>query len=126
MGTPQPLHRARPAAFASHAASFISGESSPLVQLKSLLARVDALNPKLSAFVCLARESALSAAAQSEHRWRDNAPRSPIDGMALGIKDIIETADMPTGQGSPMWQGFETRRDAACVQALRQAGAIIL
>src|SRR5262249_27347615 len=46
--------------------------------------------------------------------------------MAIGIKDIIETEDMPTGQGSPIWAGFETRRDSASVQALREAGAVIL
>jgi Asp-tRNA(Asn)/Glu-tRNA(Gln) amidotransferase A subunit family amidase len=46
--------------------------------------------------------------------------------MPVGIKDIIETVDMPTGQGSPMWEGFESGRDSATVQALRDAGAIIL
>ena len=46
--------------------------------------------------------------------------------MVFGIKDVIETADMPTGQGSPMWTGFESRRDAAAVAALREGGGIIL
>ena len=116
----------RPASYASQAARFAAGEGSPLTELQARLARLDELNPKLSAFVRVARENALAAAAQSERRWRANAPLSPIDGMAIGIKDIIETEDMPTGQGSPLWEGFETRRDAACVQALREAGAIIL
>jgi Asp-tRNA(Asn)/Glu-tRNA(Gln) amidotransferase A subunit family amidase len=97
-----------------------------VTELKARLARLDELNPKLNAFVRIARENAFAAAAQSERRWRENAALSPVDGMAIGIKDIIETEDMPTGQGSPIWEGFETRRDAACVQALREAGAIIL
>ena len=46
--------------------------------------------------------------------------------MPVAIKDIIETADMPTGQGSPLWEGQESRRDSASVHALREAGAIIL
>ena len=46
--------------------------------------------------------------------------------MPLGIKDIIETADMPTEQGSPLFIGCRTGRDAASVAALRYAGAVIL
>src|SRR5436309_14941705 len=104
----------RPASYASQAARFAAGEGSPLTELQGRLARLDELNPKLTAFVRVARENALAAAAQSERRWRANAPLSPIDGMAIGIKDIIETEDMPTGHGSPLWEGLETRRDAAC------------
>src|SRR4029077_16890495 len=53
-------------------------------------------------------------------------PLSPTDGMPIAIKDIIETADMPTGQGSPLWEGQESRRDSASVHALREAGAVII
>ena len=59
-------------------------------------------------------------------RWRAGKALSPIDGMPLGIKDIIETADMPTEQGSPLFVGWRTGRDAASVAALREAGAVIL
>jgi Asp-tRNA(Asn)/Glu-tRNA(Gln) amidotransferase A subunit family amidase len=62
----------------------------------------------------------------SAERWCAGRPLSPIDGMPLGIKDIIETADMPTGQGSPLFVGCHTGRDAASVAALREAGAVIL
>ena len=46
--------------------------------------------------------------------------------MPMGIKDIIETADMPTEMGSPLFAGWRSEKDAACVSALRQAGAVIL
>ena len=46
--------------------------------------------------------------------------------MPIGIKDIIETADMPTEQGSPLFVGWRSERDAASVAALREAGAVIL
>jgi Asp-tRNA(Asn)/Glu-tRNA(Gln) amidotransferase A subunit family amidase len=46
--------------------------------------------------------------------------------MPMGIKDIIETADMPTELGSPLFKGWRSEKDAACVSALRQAGAVIL
>lgn len=80
----------------------------------------------VGAFVVLAPEEARRAADVSTERWRAGRPLSPIDGMPVAIKDIFETADLPTGQGSPLWEGFATRRDAASVQALRAAGAIIL
>jgi Asp-tRNA(Asn)/Glu-tRNA(Gln) amidotransferase A subunit family amidase len=51
---------------------------------------------------------------------------SAIDGMPIGIKDIIETADMPTEMGSPLFDGWCSGRDAAAVAALREAGAVIL
>jgi len=112
--------------YLSLAAQFKSGESSPSRELETRLKRLDAVEPTLKAFVHVARDAAKAAAAASDQRWRNNKPLSPIDGMVMGIKDIIETADMPTGQGSPQWEGFSTRRDAATVQALREAGAIIL
>ena len=63
------------------------------------------------------------AADRSAARWREGLPLSAIDGMPLGIKDIIETVDMPTEQGSPLFIGCRTGRDAASVAALREAGA---
>ena len=46
--------------------------------------------------------------------------------MPVGIKDIIETVDMPTEMGSPLFAGWRSQKDAACVSALRQAGAVIV
>ena len=53
----------------------------------------------------------------SSERWRAGKPLSPIDGMPVGIKDIIETADMPTEMGSPLFAGWRSQTDAACVAA---------
>lgn len=51
---------------------------------------------------------------------------SQIDGMPIGVKDIIETADMPTQMGSPIFTDWRPRFDSASVSALKQAGAVIL
>ena len=80
----------------------------------------------VGAFLVLNIEGARRVADDATARWRGGKPLSPIDGMPIGIKDIIETIDMPTGQGSPLWKGTMTRRDSASVHALREAGAIIL
>jgi amidase len=53
-------------------------------------------------------------------------PNRPLCGVPVGIKDIIDTADMPTECGSPIHQGHRPEADAACVARLRQAGAVIL
>ena len=61
---------------------------------------------------------------------RDPAARAakdgPLRGIAVGIKDIIDTADFPTEMGSPIYRGFRPRADAPVVAMLKQAGATIV
>jgi Asp-tRNA(Asn)/Glu-tRNA(Gln) amidotransferase A subunit family amidase len=120
MTTPQPMP------FFAAAADFAAGRDTPREFLERCLARLEAFEPAVGAFVCHDITAARAAADRSASRWRDGRPLSPIDGMPLGIKDIIETADMPTEQGSPLFVGWRTGRDAASVAALREAGAVIL
>jgi Asp-tRNA(Asn)/Glu-tRNA(Gln) amidotransferase A subunit family amidase len=108
------------------ARQFRSGETTPRAFLDSCLDAIARLDPSVGAFLTLNIDRARRAADDATARWRSGKPLSPIDGMPVGIKDIIETADMPTGQGSPLWKGFKTGRDSASVHALREAGAIIL
>jgi Asp-tRNA(Asn)/Glu-tRNA(Gln) amidotransferase A subunit family amidase len=112
--------------FFSAAAGFASGADTPREFLERCLRRLEAFEPAVGAFVCHDIAAARTAADRSAERWRDGRPLSPIDGMPLGIKDIIETADMPTEQRSPLFVGCRTGRDAASVAALREAGAVIL
>ena len=53
-------------------------------------------------------------------------PKSPLHGVTVGLKDIIETADQPTAYGSPIWVGHTPAQDAVAVQRLREAGAVIM
>jgi len=115
-----------PHSYAGYADAFRSGESSPVDLLEAGFARIDAHEKDIRAFVVLNRERARADAQASAERWREGKPLSLIDGMPVAIKDIIETRDMPTGQGSPMWTGFQSKRDSATVQALRQAGAVVV
>jgi Asp-tRNA(Asn)/Glu-tRNA(Gln) amidotransferase A subunit family amidase len=116
----------RPDSFLALAERFRSGESSPSAELEARLSRLDEVEPVIAAFVHVDKEQARTSAREADARWRAGQPLSPIDGMAIGIKDIIETVDMPTGQGSPAWEGTRTGRDGAVTYALREAGAIIL
>lgn len=52
-------------------------------------------------------------------------PLGALHGVPIAIKDIIDTADMPTGYGSPIYDGHRPRMDAACVSLLKRAGAVI-
>jgi len=107
-------------------ADFRSGAETPSQRLAAHLDRIDRRESEVRAFVHLETEAAIAAAAASSERWLRGEPLSALDGTVIGVKDVIETGDMPTGQGSPIWAGFRSNRDAAAVQALRQAGAIIL
>jgi Asp-tRNA(Asn)/Glu-tRNA(Gln) amidotransferase A subunit family amidase len=65
--------------------------------------------------------------ALAEARQRDReAPRSALHGVPVGIKDVIDTADMPTEYNSPIYRGHQPKWDAACVALLRRAGCVIL
>jgi Asp-tRNA(Asn)/Glu-tRNA(Gln) amidotransferase A subunit family amidase len=107
-------------------AQFADGSDTPRDYLERCLAALDAWEPRVGAFVHLNIDGARAAADAATARWADGRPLSPIDGMPLGIKDIIETIDMPTENGSPLFAGARSDRDAAGVVALREAGGVIL
>jgi Asp-tRNA(Asn)/Glu-tRNA(Gln) amidotransferase A subunit family amidase len=116
--------RMRP--FLPATADFAGGKDSPREFLERCIGELDAWEPKIGAFVTLNLAAARTAADRSTERWRAGKPLSPIDGMPIGVKDIIETIDMPTENGSPLFAGFRGERDSASVAALREAGAVIL
>lgn len=65
--------------------------------------------------------------ALDQARARDRSKRrSPIHGIPIGVKDIIDTADLPTAYGSRIYSGHRPDKNAACVERLLNAGAIIL
>lgn len=63
----------------------------------------------------------------AEARERDSAPKTgPFAGVPIGVKDVIDTVDMPTGYGSGLYKGGRTAWDAPCVALARAAGAVVL
>ena len=91
-------------------ADFAAGKDSPREFLERCLAALETWESRIGAFVALNLPEARAAADRATARWRAGTPLSPIDGMPLGIKDIIETADMPTEQGSPLFVGCRDRK----------------
>jgi Asp-tRNA(Asn)/Glu-tRNA(Gln) amidotransferase A subunit family amidase len=119
-------NKPRMQSFLPATADFVSGKDSPREFLERCITDLEAWEPKIGAFVTLNLAAARGAADRSTERWRAGKPLSPIDGMPIGIKDIIETIDMPTENGSPLFAGFRSERDAASVAALRESGALIV
>jgi Asp-tRNA(Asn)/Glu-tRNA(Gln) amidotransferase A subunit family amidase len=112
--------------YVSQTGAFTSGSDSPRAFLERCLEVIAAQEDAVGAFVTLNIVGARAAADASTARWKAGATLSPIDGMPVGIKDIMETADMATEQGSPLFVGWHGKRDCAAVAALREAGAVVL
>ena len=112
--------------FSAETASFSNGSDTPSAFLERCIAAIEVQEPAVGAFVEINLDAARAAAEAATARWRAHSPLSLIDGMPVGVKDIMETADMVTEQGSPLFSGWRGRRDAAAVVALREAGAVVL
>jgi Asp-tRNA(Asn)/Glu-tRNA(Gln) amidotransferase A subunit family amidase len=90
--------------------------------IASCLERIAAREEAVRAWAWLDADLALQQARALDHEL----PRSPLHGVPVGIKDIFDTADMPTEYGSPIYRGYRPKWDAACVALLRRAGCVIL
>jgi len=107
-------------------AGFRNGTDSPRAYLERCIERIEALDSTVMAFAYLNFERARKAADDSGARYKAGRPLGPVDGMPVGIKDLIETHDMPTEFGSELFRGHQPLTDAACVRALRQGGALLV
>jgi aspartyl-tRNA(Asn)/glutamyl-tRNA(Gln) amidotransferase subunit A len=92
---------------------------------QALLARIDQVDPKLHAFLHLARESALAQAKDADDR-RAKGEDTPLLGIPLAIKDVICVKDLPATAGSKILQGFVPPYSATAIDRLRALGAVIL
>jgi amidase len=99
-----------------------TGALSAEALVRDCLERIEAAEPAVHAWAWLDADGAVQAA-----RTLDRQPSAgPLHGIPLGIKDVIDTADMPTAYGSPIYAGHRAVADAAVVAAIRNAGGIIL
>jgi Asp-tRNA(Asn)/Glu-tRNA(Gln) amidotransferase A subunit family amidase len=92
----------------------------------AFLARIRADEPRVQAWAFLDEERVLEQARNVDRVRRDGHAIGPLHGLPVGVKDIIDTADMPTGDGTVLHAERRPMYDAAVVERLRSAGAIIL
>ncbi len=90
------------------------------------LGAIDATDADIGAWVSLDREHALSQAQHSDDTRRRGRPLGDLHGMPVGIKDNIDTSDLPTERGSAIYAGRQPAADSCVVEKLREAGAVIL
>jgi Asp-tRNA(Asn)/Glu-tRNA(Gln) amidotransferase A subunit family amidase len=99
-----------------------AGELSSEALVGACLERIAEREPTIHAWAHLDAEAALAQA-----RERDaSAPRGPLHGIPVAVKDIVDTADLPTEYGTAIHAGHRPERDAACVARLRAAGAVVI
>lgn len=99
---------------------------SPVELTTDLLARIDRLNPVVSAFITVTPERALADARAAEARIMTAGPRTPLDGIPIGHKDIFDTAGILTTAHSRVLQDNVPATDATVVAKLAQAGTVLL
>ena len=86
------------------------------------LDRIEAREAVVGAWQYLDREQALATARQRDAE----PPRGPPHGIPIAVKDLIDTVDMPTAYGSPIYRNHRPGADASCVALAKAAGAIVL
>ena len=106
--------------------AFRNGTDSPRAFLERCLDSISTQDSEIGAFVATNVEVARVTSDAATERWKSDSMLSLIDGMPIGIKDIMETHDMVTEQGSGLFEGWRRGRDSAAVAALREAGAVIV
>jgi Asp-tRNA(Asn)/Glu-tRNA(Gln) amidotransferase A subunit family amidase len=108
---------------ATEAAQLIaSGKVTSEQLVRACLDRIEANDANLKAWVKIEPDRALAQA-----RARDKvAPIGALHGVPVGVKDVLDTSDLPTQMGSSIYKGYRPRADAACVAQVRAAGAVIL
>ncbi len=105
---------------------FLDGSDTPRAYLERCLDDIAAREDEVMAFAFLNADGARAQADAATTRYRAGHPLSPVDGLAIGIKDLIETNDMPTEFGSELFAGHRPIRDAAVVAGLRAGGAVLV
>ncbi len=104
------------------AAAIRAKEITSLELVDACLRRIDERERTVNAWAFLDPECARAAARACDAV----APSGPLHGVPVGIKDVIDTCDMPTEYGSTIHRGHRPNRDAACVSLIRRAGGIVL
>ncbi len=98
------------------------GEASPETVTRSFIDAIREREAELRAFVWFDADRAIAAARE----LRLVSRRGPLHGLPIAVKDIIDTADIPTGYGTPIYAGHQPKIDAAAVALLKDAGAFVL
>ncbi|MFI6582756.1 amidase [Embleya sp. NPDC050493] len=101
-------------------------ELSPVELVESVLDRIDAVEGRLGAYVTVAADAARAAAVRAEREISGSGPRSPLHGIPMGLKDLIDAKGMPTTASSDVRAGHVAERDSTVAERLAAAGAVLV
>jgi Asp-tRNA(Asn)/Glu-tRNA(Gln) amidotransferase A subunit family amidase len=90
--------------------------------VRACLARISARDAVVKAWLSLDPDHVIRRARELDKL----PPAGPLHGLPFGVKDVIDTADYPTTQNSPIYDGLKVGRDAACIAVVRGSGALIM
>lgn len=106
-------------------AAFRAREASPVEAVESCLARMEALEPSVNAVMTLLAERCLEGAKRAAERWVSGRA-GLLEGVPLGLKDVVATAGIRTAGGSKIYADHVPTESAAVVERLEAAGALVL
>jgi aspartyl-tRNA(Asn)/glutamyl-tRNA(Gln) amidotransferase subunit A len=101
-------------------------EVSSVELTRACLQRIEKLNPRLNAFITVTRDQALAQAREADAELRAGHWRGPLHGIPAALKDLIDTAGIRTTAGSAHYKTRVPEQDAAVVQRLKDAGAVLV
>jgi aspartyl-tRNA(Asn)/glutamyl-tRNA(Gln) amidotransferase subunit A len=107
-------------------ARYRNGTATPTQAVTECLARIEALDPQVRAFLTVTGEDARRRAALADARFRAGTPYGPLDGVPMAVKDLLCTRGIRTTCGSKILEGFVPPYDATVVARLFAAGAVLL
>jgi len=119
----EPLHRLPATRLAKMIAE---GEVTSEVVTRSFIDAIHARERQVQAFAWFDADRALGIARELDRLQANSARRGPLHGVPVAVKDLIDTADMPTGYGSPIYTSHRPPADAAVVALLANAGAFVI
>ena len=98
---------------------------SPVEVAEMCIRRFELLEPRVYAWEVFDPEALMVQARETERRLSSGIPLGLLEGIPVGIKDIVNTKDFPTQMGSPLWKNFTPGNDARIVHYIREAGGLI-
>ncbi len=108
------------------AQAIAAGRLSSVDLVTSCVDRIAETDGAIHAWAYLDADAALAQAAECDRIRKAGLGTGPLHGVPVGLKDIIDTRDMPTQRGTPIFSGRQTETDARIVELLRDAGAVIM
>ena len=102
-----------------------AGTVSSVEITQAMIDRIDAVDGQVHAFLHIDKEDALAQAKASDERRAKGEPLSSLDGVPVGMKDVIAVKDQPLTAASKILENYRSPYDATVVRKLKEAGAVV-